>query len=291
MKPAPFTYHSPQSRVELLSLLAELDNARVLAGGQSLVPLLNLRLAAPDHLIDLNGVADLRDIELLDGRLCIGAMVRQREAERSAVVAQACPLLVEALQHVGFQQTRNRGTIGGSIAHMDPTAELAVVAQAADARLILQSRRGIRELSFDEFSAGYLATQIEPDEVLVRVDFECWPEGHGWAFDEVTRRGESFSMVSAASLIELDEAGAIRRVAIAVGGLGANPVRVPEAEALLQGNIWSDDICLATGAAAAALPAESDLYAPADYKQHLASVLAERTLRKAVSRVRKTSHG
>lgn len=290
MKPAPFIYHSPRSREELLSLLAELDNARVLAGGQSLVPLLNLRLAAPDHLIDLNGIADLSDIELLGDRLRIGAMVRQRTAERSPTVAKSCPILVEALEHVGFQQTRNRGTVGGSIAHMDPTAELAVVAQVTDARLIVQSQRGIRELSFDEFSAGYLATQIEPDEVLVRVDFKCWSSMHGWSFDEVTRRGESFSMISAASLIEIDRTGAVQQVAIAVGGLGATPVRVPDAEVMLKGNVWSDDLCLAAAATAAALPADGDLYAPADYKQHLASVLTERTLQKAASRARSASN-
>lgn len=287
MKAAPFTYHSPQTRAELLTLLGDLDNARVLAGGQSLMPLLNLRLAAPDHLIDLNGVKDLDHIEIVGDRLRIGAMVRQRTAERSPIVAAACPLLVEALQHVGYQQTRNRGTIGGSIAHMDPTAELAVVAKVTDARLALQSRRGSRELSFDEFAAGYLATMVEPDEILAHVEFKCWPQHHGWAFDEVTRRGESFSMVSAAALVELNADGTIRHAALAVGGLGAIPMRVPVAESLLRGAVFNDELRFAAGSAAEQLPAESDLYASAEYKQHLAAVLISRTLAKAVSRARR----
>lgn len=151
MKPSPFTYHRPASRTEMLSLLQTLDNARLLAGGQSLMPMLNLRIASPDHLIDLNSVADLSDIDVADGHLRIGAMVRQRTLERSAVVGRHMPIFGEALRHIGFQQTRNRGTIGGSIAHMDPTAELPVVTLATDAMLVLESVRGQRAIAAEIF--------------------------------------------------------------------------------------------------------------------------------------------
>ena len=182
MKPAAFAYHAPRSRAELLSLLATLSDARMLAGGQSLVPLLNLRLAGPANLIDLNTIPELDTIAIQGDRLHLGAMVRQRAAEHSALVRQSCPLLAEALRHVGHQQTRNRGTIGGSLAHMDPTAELPVVACALDAILTVESLRGPRTLPFATWSTGYLSTQIAPDEALTGIDLPNWPPGHGWGF-------------------------------------------------------------------------------------------------------------
>ena len=291
MKPSTFQYHLPATRDELFALLSGLDDARVIAGGQSLVPMMNLRIAAPEHLIDLNGLLELDGIELQGDRLIVGAMTRQRAAERSPLVAEACPLLAEALTHVGFQQTRNRGTIGGSIAHMDPTAELPVVAQALDAELVIESARGERLLPFNELSAGYLATQIEPDEVLVRIAFPCWPKGHGWAFDEVTRRGESFSIVSVAALAELAPNGAIVRAAIAVGGLSAAPLRLAEAEAALQGKLADEKAIAAASLCASELPADGDHFAPAEFKRHLARVLVGRTLRRAVGRARGVLHG
>ena len=217
MKPAPFIYHAPRSRDALLALLATQTDTRLLAGGQSLVPLLNLRLAGPAHLIDLGGVPGLDGITRDSALLRVGAMTRQRTAERSAIVAEACPLLSDALLHVGYQQTRNRGTIGGSIAHMDPTAELPVVACATDAVLWLERVGGSRSLPFAQWSAGYLATVIAPDEVLTRIEIPCWPTGHGWSFQEVTRRGEGFAMVAVAALLACDAAGRVVRSAIAVG--------------------------------------------------------------------------
>jgi carbon-monoxide dehydrogenase medium subunit len=290
MKPAPFVYHAPRSREALLALLGAHTDARLLAGGQSLVPLLNLRLATPGHLIDLGGVPGLDDITRESAVLRVGAMTRQRTAERSAVVAEACPLLSEALQHVGVQQTRNRGTIGGSIAHMDPTAELPVVACATDAVLWLESAGGTRSLPFAQWSAGYLATVIAPDEVLIRIEIPCWPAGHGWSFQEVTRRGEGFAMVAVAALLACDEGGRIVRAAIAVGGLGATPQRARAAEALLMRERPDAVVIAHAGIAAAALPAAGDLYAPADYKQHLARVLTERALAQALARAHGAAH-
>lgn len=290
MKPSPFTYHRPASRTEMLSLLQTLDNARLLAGGQSLMPMLNLRIASPDHLIDLNSVADLSDIDVADGHLRIGAMVRQRTLERSAVVGRHMPIFGEALRHIGFQQTRNRGTIGGSIAHMDPTAELPVVTLATDAMLVLESVRGQRAIAAESLSTGYLTTQIEPDEALVRIDVPVWTEHHGCAFEEVTRRGESFAIVSVAALVELNREGTVVRAAIAVGGLVGAPQRVKAGEAALIGHRPSEDALRAAAQAAVALAADSDIYAPADYKQHLAGVLSERALRRAITRAESKMH-
>jgi aerobic carbon-monoxide dehydrogenase medium subunit len=284
MKPAPFRYHAPRSRADLLARLAELDDSRLLAGGQSLVPLLNLRLAGPANLIDLNTVPGLDGIEMHGDTLRIGAMARQRAAERSSLIKVRCPLLAEALGHVGHQQTRNRGTIGGSLAHMDPTAELPVVASAMDATLWLDSTRGTRSLPFADWSTGYLATQIAPDEVLTRIELPCWPTDHGWGFAEITRRGGGFAMIAVAALVLRDATGTITCAAIAIGGLGATPVRATAAEALLTGQVPGDALISDAAASAASLPAERDVYAPSDYKQHLAGVLTERTLLQAIQR-------
>ena len=290
MKPAAFTYHAPTSKAEVLSLLASLEDARVLAGGQSLMPMMNLRLAAPSHLIDLNGVAELDGIQLRGDTLAVGAMTRQRTAERSPLVARACPLLCEALGHVGFQQTRNRGTIGGSIAHMDPTAELPVVASALDAVLVVESPAGERRVPFADLSTGYLATQLEPDEILVRVDFPVWPPAHGWGFAEVTRRGESFAVVTVAALVLLDAAGAFSRVALAVGGLSAAPIRLAEVEASLIGQRPDESASAQAAAAAGALEADDALFVPPDFKRHLARTLTRRALHSAVARAGSLSH-
>ncbi|MEP9375377.1 xanthine dehydrogenase family protein subunit M [Aquabacter sp. CN5-332] len=290
MKPAAFAYHTPASKAELLSLLSELEDARVIAGGQSLMPMMNLRLAAPSHLIDLNSLPELGGIAQDGDTLVIGAMTRQREAERSPLVARVCPLLRDALEHVGFQQTRNRGTVGGSIAHMDPTAELPVVASALDGVLIIESVRGVRRVPMGEFSVGYLATQVEPDEVLVRIELPLWPEGHGWGFEEVTRRGENFSVVCVAALVLLDGAGRISRAAIAVGGLAAAPVRLTEAEAVLTGAVPSEEAISAAAAFAGELEADDALFVPPDFKQHLARVLTTRALRSALERAGSQVH-
>ena len=160
MKPAPFDYHAPRQLKEAAELLATLPNAKILAGGQSLVPMMNFRYVVADHLVDLGGIADLRGIAVVDGRLRIGAMMRQRELEIAPEVAQYCPLMAEALRHVGHRQTRNRGTIGGSLAHADPAAELPAVCAAYDAVIHVASIRGIRQVSFQEFSTGFMATAL-----------------------------------------------------------------------------------------------------------------------------------
>ena len=282
MKAAPFTYHAPRSVVELTGLLASLDNARMLAGGQSLVPMLNLRVASPEHLIDLNRVDGLGGIAVQDGRLVIGTMTRQREAEQSPLVAGHCPLLVEALEHVGFQQTRNRGTVGGSIAHMDPTAELIVAAYALDATVVLKSRDGERSMPVRQFNDGYLCNKARRGEFLARVAFPVRSGRHGAAFEEVTRRGETLAVVSVGAWFELDRDGEPVRAAVAVGGLGPAPLCLDLAPWL--GRPLDDAMMDSLARAAGALPADGDPMVPADYKQHLAAVLTRRAAGRALVR-------
>ncbi|TFL13199.1 xanthine dehydrogenase family protein subunit M [Pusillimonas caeni] len=283
MKAASFVYHAPRTSIELTQLLSSLDNVRMLAGGQSLMPMLNLRVAAPDHLVDLNRVEGLGGIELRGDKLVIGAMTRQREAELSPLVAEHCPLLIQALGYVGFQQTRNRGTVGGSIAHMDPTAELIVAAYVLDATVVLKSRDGERSMSVREFNDGYLCNKAKRGEFLARVEFPIRSERHGVAFEEVTRRGETLAVVSVGVLVELGREGELTRASAAVGGLRPAPVcldaapwlgRAPQAS-------MAEDLARRAGE----LIADDDLTIPAEYKQHVAGVLTRRAVGRALARV------
>ena len=286
MKAASFAYHCPSSLDEALHLLASLDNARVLAGGQSLVPMLNLRLAAPDHLIDLGRIAALVRIEESTQGLSIGAMTTQRQVERSTLVAERCPLLSEAISHVGHQQTRNRGTVGGSLCHLDPAAELPVVAAALDATLEAASIRGVRRIAFHDFPAGYLTSQLQPDEILTRVDFPTRDATTGWAFVEFSRRPADFAIVSVAAIVAIDISGKIAKAHIAIGGLGPAPQRMSAAEALIASQRWDAALSDDVAANIAACPAEGDSLYPGEYRQHLAAVLARRAIEKALRRAR-----
>src|SRR5688572_20681566 len=184
MKPAPFEYHDPRTLDEVLGLLATLQDARLLAGGQSLMPMLNMRLVQPAHIVDLNRVEGLSYIRVEEGVLEIGAMTRQREIEFSDTVRRVFPLLHEAVRHVGHRQTRKRGTLGGSVCQLDPSAELVTVAAAVDAMLIVSSKAGVREIPFAGFPLGLMTPSIEPNELLTAVRFPVWKPGHGFAFEE-----------------------------------------------------------------------------------------------------------
>jgi len=284
MKPVAFDYHAPRDLDTALKLLSTLDNARVLAGGQSLVPMLNLRLAMPDHLIDLGNIPELAGIIENAESLTIGAMTRQRDIERSAEVRRRCPLLTEAISHVGHQQTRNRGTIGGSLCHLDPAAELPVVACALDARLhVAGPARERRQIAFADFPAGYLTTQLLPDEILVAVEFPFLPSRTGVAFVEFARRPADFAIVSAAVSVTFDTQETITEARIALGGLGAAPRRVPEAEAALVGRRCERASLERAAAIVASLSAEGDELYPGGYRQELAQVLTQRALEQASS--------
>jgi len=290
VKPASFTYHCPETLGEALELLASLENVRVLAGGQSLVPMLNLRLVAPDHIVDLERIGELVGIEQTAHGLVLGAMTTQRAIERSALVRERCPLLSEAIEHVGHQQTRNRGTIGGSLCHLDPAAELPLVAAALDATLVAASKSGQRRISFSDFPAGYLTSQLRHDEIVTRVEFPALRPGTGWAFVEFARRPADFAIAAAAALLTVDSDDSIREARIAVGGLGPAPLRIVAAERALIGQKCRDGLLASAAAAVAASPAEGDALYPSDYRRELAGVMAKRALEKAASRARSAAH-
>jgi carbon-monoxide dehydrogenase medium subunit len=284
MKPAPFDYHAPRQLKEAADLLATLTNAKILAGGQSLVPMMNFRYVIVDHLVDLGGIDDLRGIVAADGRLRIGAMMRQRELEVSPEIAKHCPLMSEALRHVGHRQTRNRGTIGGSLAHADPAAELPAVCAVYDAVIHVASVRGIRQVPYREFSAGFMTTVLRPDEMVAAIDLPLWRTGHGYGFHEFARRHGDFALAGAAALLDVGAGGIVRRAALALFGVAASPIRVDAAEASLKNQ--PIDIALIRSAAAAVWLIEpiSDIHAGADYRRHLAQVLSVRALTDAARR-------
>lgn len=277
MKPAPFAYVRPSTVEEAVSALAGAgDEARVLAGGQSLVPSMNFRLARPSVLVDVGRIAELQEIDVADGWLTVGACVRQLAAERSELVRDSCPLALQALRYVGHLQTRSRGTIGGSLAHGDPKAELPAVAVALDAEVVVRSVRGERTIAASELYDGPYMTTLEDDEILVRVRFPI-VEGARTAFHEISRRHGDFALAGVAIAVTFDG----RRVAsarMAAIGTGEGAVRVPSAEAVLIGSVI-DARTTAEAAAAAAAEVEDDGDADElDGRRALVSTLIRRAL-------------
>src|SRR5919197_4734918 len=219
MKPPPFSYHDPRTITDAIALLGRLENAKLLAGGQSLMPMLNMRFVLPDHIIDLNQVEGLAFIRESNGALEIGAMTRQRDLEFSDLIRQRCPLMHAAILNVGHRQTRNRGTLGGSLCHLDPSAELVAVAAALDAVLTVEGPGGSREIPFALFPAGLMTPALREGELLTAVRFPLWRKGHGAAFVEFSRRHGDFAIVSAAVLLEEDANGRIVRTSLTLGGI------------------------------------------------------------------------
>ena len=291
MKPAPFVYHDPRSLHEAAGMLASLENARVLAGGQSLMPMMNFRYVMPDHLIDLNKVGELAYLRFDAAALHIGAMTRQRELEFSAEVGQHCPLLHEALAHVGHRQTRNRGTIGGSLCHLDPSAELVNVTALLGGTLHAASQRGTRDIPFAEFAAAYMTTSLEADELLAGITLPLPDRRHGYAFVEFARRHGDFAIVACSALLGLDRNGDITQAALALSGLGPAPVRPALVERALIGQKPAGAAFKAAAAEAAKLEATADAYVTAAYRQHLARVLTFRALEQAARRATENADG
>lgn len=285
MKPPPFRYHDPRTVVDVVALLKEHENAKLLAGGQSLMPMLNMRFVLPDHLIDLNKVGELSYLRESDAVLDIGAMTRQRDLERSDLVAKACPLMQEAITFVGHRQTRNRGTLAGSFCHLDPSAELVLVACAMNATVFVMGPSGKREISFADFPDGYMTPSIAPDEVVTHVHFPQWKAGHGFAFVEFARRHGDFAIASAAVLLERDDSGNITRAALALGGVGAVPIRLHAFEQALIGQRIGTEAASALVEACNEVEALDDVHAPASYRRHLAAVLSRRALGLASARM------
>ena len=234
MKPPPFQYHDPKTVAEAVGLLGRLENAKLLAGGQSLMPMLNMRFVLPDHVIDINRVEGLAGIKETGGVLEVGAMTRQRDIEYSDLVKAKCPLLHQAIMHIGHRQTRNRGTIGGSLCHLDPAAELVSVCAAHDATVVVEGPNGRREIAFADFPVAFMTPSIELNEIVTAVRLPLWAPGHKAAFVEFSRRHGDFAIVSAAALLEIN-GGKISRASLTIGGVAVAPHRARDVEQAIAG--------------------------------------------------------
>lgn len=284
MKPPPFSYHDPQSVEDAIALLSQHENAKILAGGQSLMPMLNMRYVLPDHVIDLNKIDGLSYIREDGDALEIGAMTRQRDLEYSDSVERLCPVMHEAIQQIGHRQTRNRGTIGGSLSHLDPAAELPAICAATDAVVTVQGPNGRREIPFADFPAGYMTPSIEMDEMVIGIRIPGWPTGHGFGFVEFSRRHGDFAVASSAALLEVGSDGKISRASLTIGGVGTAPVRMSAIEEALIGESGSEDRFRDLCEACREIDAMGDVYASTEYRQHLATVMSRRALVKAYGR-------
>ena len=283
MKLPPVGYEAPETVSEAVELLAEhQDEASVLAGGQSLIPLLALRLAHPAVLIDINGVDELSGVSAADGWVAIGAMTREYVAEESGTVASAVPLLAAALPLIGHEAIRSRGTIGGSLAHADPAAELPAVARALDAEFVVRGQSGERVVPAAEWFEGYLTTSRQPDELLTGVRFPAAGPDTGVSFQEVARRHGDFAMVGLATSVTLS-GGVISDARLAFAGVSDVPARASGAEELLAGQRPSAELFdEAARRAAAGIDPPADLHGSAEYRKKVAAALVRRGLRAAV---------
>jgi aerobic carbon-monoxide dehydrogenase medium subunit len=285
VKPARFAYHAPATVDEALSLLARYGgDAKLLAGGQSLMPLMNFRLVRPAALIDLNAIASLAYIREDDGEIRFGAMTRQRAIEFSPVVRRRLPLLAEATALVGHLPIRTRGTIGGSLAHADPSAEYPAILAALDGVVVARGPRGERTLRASELFQSYLTTSLAPDEMLVEVGLPAMPDGAGFAFEEFSRRHGDFAIVGiAATVVRQGERCTARLV---TAGVGPAPTRLRQAEEILERDGFSDAAIEAAARRAAELvEPDTDIHASAAYRRNLTRVLTGRALRRAVARM------
>ena len=292
MKPAPFLYFRPATVEEAVALLAEHgDEAKPLAGGQSLIPAMNFRLARPGALVDLNWIAELSYVRSQRDGLVIGAMTRQRTVERSEEARRVAPLVSEAMPFVAHPQIRNRGTVGGSIAHADPAAELPAVMLALEARFRARSHAGERSIPAGEFFKGALETALGPDELLVEIALSRRPPRSGHAFMEVARRHGDYALVGVAAVVTLDPGGRCGAARIALVSVGDGPALATRAAALLVG---AEPTAAAIRAAADAAARQdidppADIHASAAYRRHLTAVLTRRALARAFERAKEAA--
>jgi carbon-monoxide dehydrogenase medium subunit len=289
VKPAPFEYVAASSAADAVEALRRHgDEAKVLAGGQSLIPMLALRLARPAALVDINGCGDLEGMAESGGVLTVNALGRQRALERWA--RERAPLLAEALRWVAHPPIRNRGTVVGSIVHADPASELPALLLCLDGEVVARRRGGERVIAADQLYVAPLTTSLESDELATAVRFTLPPEGAGWGFAEVTRRHGDFALVGCAAVLALDGAGAVTHARLGFFGVGGTPVRSgPGESALLGRQATPARIGEAAKAAAAALRPDGDLHATAEYRSTVAATLAERVLAAALGRCRKAA--
>lgn len=281
MKSAPFDYSAPTTLSEALDVLSH-DDAKVLAGGQSLIPLMAMRLSRFDRLVDLRKIPEIQGCSLVDGAVRIGAMTRQADAEHDPVVAAGVPLLAKALPSVGHFQIRNRGTVGGSIVHADPSAELPTATLALDATVEIAGSDGVRRVPASEFFLGTMETAVGEREIATAIEFPSWGPGSGFGVEELARRHGDFALVGAMCGVRLDS-GSIAQSTIAMFGVASTPVRCHAAEAALAGAA-PDDLDLAEVAriAVADLDPPSDVHASAGYRRAVGATMVERALRAAI---------
>ena len=283
MKLPAFEYAAPASVDEALGLLAAHPGAKALAGGQSLLATMAFRLAAPPMLVDLRRIESLKRIEIGARGVTLGARTRWRDIEDDARLKHAHPLLVEAVSHVAHYQIRNRGTIGGSLAHADPAAELPGIAVTCDAEIALRSANGSRTVPTGEFFTGALSTALADDELIVELRLPPWPAGRRCAFEEFARRRGDFALAGIAAFYDVDARGQAKGAHIGVIGACLRPHRVPQAEAALNGKVPSKPVIEAAARALEdALDPPSDLHAPAAYRRSLAGALLERALERTL---------
>jgi carbon-monoxide dehydrogenase medium subunit len=284
VKPAAFEYHRPSSAAEAVELLAELEEARPLAGGQSLIPMLALRLARFEHLVDIGRIEEMTGVERRDGSLWVGAATTQATIERHSLVAEATPLLARATAHIGHLQIRSRGTLGGSLAHADPAAEYPAVALALGARLEARSVRGRRSIAAEEFFAGLWETALDDGELLTGVSFPVWSGRCGFAVEEMARRHGDFALAGAAVAVELDSEDRVARCGIGLIGLGSSALRAVAAERAMSG-------CAVTGLDTEAIgemavtdldAVPSDVHGSSDYRRRIGAVVVARALGSAL---------
>ena len=280
MKPPVFDYHAPGTVAETIGLLSTLANARLLAGGQSLMPMLNMRFAFPDHLIDINRVEGLAGITMEGETLRIGAMTRQRDLLDCPIVQERLPLLAEALTHIGHHATRNRGTVGGSLCHLDPAAELVAVAVALDATVDITGPGGPRSVAMAAFPLGYMTPSLAPEEMVVALRLPLPPPRHGYCFTEFSRRHGDFAIVSAAVILTAQHGASIT-----LGGVGPVPLRLTAAEAALRGHPPGPALFAKAASFCDGIDAMEDALIPAWYRRRLAAVLVGRALATAWSRL------
>lgn len=288
MKPPKFDYYKPATLEEAFNLLEEAgDDGKIIAGGQSLVPIMNMRLASPKCLIDINGLTELDYIKNEDNTLKIGTLTRQSAVENSEMVADVCGLLTEAITQIGHIQTRNRGTIGGSIAHADPSAELPLALLTLNGSVQITSKDEVRTVAAEDFFITYLTTDIMPNEILTEVTVPLMEEKSGYSFQEIARRHGDFALVAAACYMTVDEEDCITSIRLALGGVEAIPLLIADAEDVLVGEKLSDSLLdqVAEIVETESDP-ESDLQASDTYRIHLAKVLTKRAVTEAYERAR-----
>ena len=284
MKLPPFDYACPTTLPEAIELLASHDDAKAIAGGQSLVPMLAFRLAQPSLLVDLRKLADLRGIRISDAGVTLGAMVRWRDIEDDERLETAHPLLKAAISHVAHYQIRNRGTVGGSIAHADPAAEMPGIAMTCDAEIAVVGKSGAHVIQAADFFQGALTTALTTDEIIVEIRLPAWPAGRRWGFQEFARRRGDFAMAAAAVFYDQDERGKARNAHVGVIGVGDRPLRLTAVEDVLNGeSIDEATIAKADAATSAAVEPQDDIHASAAYRRSLVGTMVERALRSAAA--------